>query len=108
METKREVFEEAVQAIFPMFTKVGTEHHGKYFDIPLRNVVPKPVQKELPIWIGGSSEAAIRRTAKFGTGWQAAGETPALPDKGPTTRNKDKAASERVDGGFGHGHGGNG
>jgi hypothetical protein len=35
METKREVFEEAVQAIFPMFTKVGTEHHGKYFDIPL-------------------------------------------------------------------------
>src|SRR5512139_906089 len=40
METKREVFEEAVQAIFPMFTKVGTEHHGKYFDIPLRNVVP--------------------------------------------------------------------
>ena len=34
METKREVFEEAVQAIFPMFTKVGTEHHGKYFDIP--------------------------------------------------------------------------
>src|SRR6201995_3790904 len=45
METKREVFEEAVQAIFPMFTKVGTEHHGKYFDIPLRNVVPKPVQK---------------------------------------------------------------
>ena len=29
MESKREVFEEAVQAIFPMFTKVGTEHHGK-------------------------------------------------------------------------------
>jgi alkanesulfonate monooxygenase SsuD/methylene tetrahydromethanopterin reductase-like flavin-dependent oxidoreductase (luciferase family) len=29
METKREVFEEAVQAIFPMFTKVGTEHHGR-------------------------------------------------------------------------------
>jgi alkanesulfonate monooxygenase SsuD/methylene tetrahydromethanopterin reductase-like flavin-dependent oxidoreductase (luciferase family) len=38
METKKEVFEEAVQAIFPMFTKVGTEHHGKYFDIPLRTV----------------------------------------------------------------------
>src|SRR5262245_7429185 len=40
METKREVFEEAVQAILPMFTKVRTEHHGKYFDMPLRNVVP--------------------------------------------------------------------
>jgi len=29
----------------------------------------------LPMWIGGSSEAAVRRTARFGT-WQAGGETP--------------------------------
>lgn len=37
METKKEVFEEAVAAIFPMFKDAGSEHHGKYFDIPLRN-----------------------------------------------------------------------
>ena len=29
------------------------------------------------MWIGGSSDAAIRRTALLGTGWQAGGETPA-------------------------------
>jgi len=34
------------------------------------------VQPDLPVWIGGSSEAAIRRTARFGTGWQAGAETP--------------------------------
>ena len=30
----------------------------------------------MPLWLGGSSDAAIRRTARFGTGWQGAFETP--------------------------------
>ena len=69
METKREVFEEAVQAIFPMFTKVGTEHHGKYFDIPLRNVVPKPLQKpHPPLWMACSQLPTIERAGENGFG----------------------------------------
>jgi alkanesulfonate monooxygenase SsuD/methylene tetrahydromethanopterin reductase-like flavin-dependent oxidoreductase (luciferase family) len=28
------------------------------------------------MWIGGSSDAAVRRTAKYGSGWQAGSETP--------------------------------
>jgi alkanesulfonate monooxygenase SsuD/methylene tetrahydromethanopterin reductase-like flavin-dependent oxidoreductase (luciferase family) len=69
METKREVFEEAVQAIFPMFTKIGTEHHGKYFDIPLRNVVPKPVQKpHPPLWMACSQLPTIERAGQNGFG----------------------------------------
>ena len=36
-----------------------------------------PVQKHLPLWLGGSSEAAIDRTARWGTGWQAGIEAPA-------------------------------
>ena len=36
-----------------------------------------PVQKPLPLWVGGAAEAAIERTARWGTGWQAGIETAA-------------------------------
>ena len=69
METKKEVFEEAVRAIFPMFKEGGSEHHGKYFDIPLRNVVPKPVQKpHPPLWMACSQLPTIERAGQNGFG----------------------------------------
>jgi probable F420-dependent oxidoreductase len=33
---------------------------------------PTPAQGHLPLWFGGSSEAALRRTARWGDGWIAA------------------------------------
>ena len=34
------------------------------------------MQAALPLWLGGSSKPAIRRTARIGTGWLAGLETP--------------------------------
>jgi alkanesulfonate monooxygenase SsuD/methylene tetrahydromethanopterin reductase-like flavin-dependent oxidoreductase (luciferase family) len=69
METKKEVFDEAVRAIIPMFRDGGCEHHGRYFDIPLRNVVPKPVQKpHPPLWMACSQLPTIERAGRCGFG----------------------------------------
>ncbi len=69
MANKREIFEEAVQAIFPMFKDGGSEHHGKYFDMPLRNVLPKPVQKpHPPVWVACSQLDTLAKCGEWGMG----------------------------------------
>ncbi len=66
---KRAIWEEAIQAIIPMFKDGGSEHHGKYFDMPLRNVVPKPIQKpHPPLWVACSALETIEMAGRRGLG----------------------------------------
>src|SRR5438876_5327688 len=66
---KREVWEEAVQAIVPAFTKQSWEWHGQHFDFPARNVIPKPFQKpHPPLWVACSNIATIADAGRWGMG----------------------------------------
>ncbi len=66
---KRIVWEEAVQACLPMFWEEGWEYHGHYFDFPLRNVIPKPLQRpHPPLWVACSQLDTIRYAAHRGMG----------------------------------------
>jgi alkanesulfonate monooxygenase SsuD/methylene tetrahydromethanopterin reductase-like flavin-dependent oxidoreductase (luciferase family) len=66
---KREIWEESIQALIPMFRDEGTEFHGKYIDFPLRNVIPKPRQTpHPPLWLACSSMATIEMAARRGMG----------------------------------------
>ncbi|MGH7332874.1 MAG: LLM class flavin-dependent oxidoreductase, partial [Candidatus Rokuibacteriota bacterium] len=42
---------------------------GQFWDLDRITVLPRPVQEPMPIWIGGNSEAAMRRTGRLGDGW---------------------------------------
>jgi len=43
--------------------------HGRYFSMPARNVVPKPVQKpHPPMWLACSRRESIHRAARMGLG----------------------------------------
>jgi alkanesulfonate monooxygenase SsuD/methylene tetrahydromethanopterin reductase-like flavin-dependent oxidoreductase (luciferase family) len=44
-------------------------HHGKYYSAEAVRLVPTPLQKpRIPVWIGGGSQAALRRAARW-DGW---------------------------------------
>lgn len=50
---------------------------GEHFQYSGARIAPLPVRQPLPLWIGGSSRAAIRRTATLGTGWLSGVASPA-------------------------------
>lgn len=50
------------------------EHHGEFFDFNRLQQSPAPA-REIPIWIGGASPAALRRAGRLGDGWIGAGNS---------------------------------
>ncbi|MDE2582614.1 MAG: LLM class flavin-dependent oxidoreductase [Rhodospirillales bacterium] len=68
--------DEALQVIRLLWTGGKVDFAGRHFRLAGAQIAPRPAQAEVPMWIGGGSPAAIRRTARYGTGWQAGPETP--------------------------------
>src|SRR5438094_4531191 len=42
---------------------------GEFWKLDRITVLPKPLQRPFPLWIGGKSEAAMRRAGRMGDGW---------------------------------------
>jgi alkanesulfonate monooxygenase SsuD/methylene tetrahydromethanopterin reductase-like flavin-dependent oxidoreductase (luciferase family) len=67
---KRAMWQEALEAVCRMMVEEPFQgHHGKYLNMPVRNVVPKPVQKpHPPLWVACSKRDTILLAAKLGIG----------------------------------------
>jgi probable F420-dependent oxidoreductase len=50
------------------------EHHGKLYDFEGLGQRPRPAQEHVPLWVGGSSPAAVRRAALKADGWLPQGD----------------------------------
>jgi alkanesulfonate monooxygenase SsuD/methylene tetrahydromethanopterin reductase-like flavin-dependent oxidoreductase (luciferase family) len=69
MEEKRAVWEDAVRCVLPMFTREGWEYDGPHFKFPLRNVLPKPLQRpHPPLWVACSQLETIEMAGRRGMG----------------------------------------
>ena len=76
IKTRGRKTDEGLEIIKRLWTRGQRRFQGRALHLTAASISPKPVQPDLPMWIGGSSEAAVRRTARYGTGWQAGPETP--------------------------------
>lgn len=72
MKTRGARADEAMQILRLCMDGGGAvEFHGKYYDFDRLVMEPHPKQ-HIPLYVGGLSEAAMRRAARFGDGWLGA------------------------------------
>jgi probable F420-dependent oxidoreductase len=76
-KTRGRKADECLEIIRLLWREDSVDFSGAFYKLKAATILPKPVQRDLPMWIGGSTDAAIRRTARIGTGWQAGGDPPA-------------------------------
>ena len=61
--------EEQIEVMRRLWTEPIVDFEGRWHRIPRAGINPLPVQRPIPIWIGGSAEAAIRRAARLADGF---------------------------------------
>ena len=69
--------DEALRVMQTLWTQEDPTYNGPYVSFSEIIFQPKPAQPSIPIWVGGQSRAALRRTAQFGTGWHPIDQQPA-------------------------------
>jgi probable F420-dependent oxidoreductase len=70
--------DEAIALLRAYWGEARVEFAGTHYRARAMSMEPKPPQgREIPIWIGGYSEAAFRRVGRLGDGWLASRVTDA-------------------------------
>jgi probable F420-dependent oxidoreductase len=63
---------EGLEIVRGLFAGERFSYAGRHFAIEDVGIDPRPLQSPLPIWVGGTSDAALRRAARYGDGWISA------------------------------------
>ncbi|MFV8320832.1 LLM class F420-dependent oxidoreductase [Mycobacterium sp. 23] len=69
-KTRGKLLDERIEAIKVLWRDEPAEYHGRYVDFPPSYIRPKPVRRpHPPIYIGGNSDATMKRVVRHEAGW---------------------------------------
>jgi len=69
--------DEYLQIMRTLWTDDVSSFDGEHYQLPECQLYPKPIQTpHPPIHVGGESDAALRRVARYGQGWYSFNRTP--------------------------------
>ena len=75
-EERAKRMEEGVQVMRKLWAGTNVTHEGKFYNFSDVTITPRPAKGSLDVWIGGKSDLAIKRTARYGDGWFPSFVTP--------------------------------
>ena len=79
---------EQVEVLRRLWSGDLVSFNGRFHNLKDVSIVPPPVQRPIPIWFGGSSDAVVARAARLGDGW--------MPIMAPDTQAEEKLAMLRA------------
>jgi len=84
--------DEALAIMRRLWSEDEVTFAGEFWTLERVTIEPKPVQQPMPVWIGGNSEAAMKRAGRLGDGWIPSFIAPGAFAKG-VERVREAAAS---------------
>jgi len=67
--TRGRVVEEQIEVMRLLWSREIVSYQGQYHTIAEAGLNPLPVRRSIPVWLGGSAEALLRRAVRIGDGW---------------------------------------
>ena len=72
------LFEEQIEVLRLLWKEEYVTYQGAFHTITDAGLNPRPVQRPIPLWIGGHADAALRRIARLADGWLPLGKPEAV------------------------------
>ncbi len=66
---RAKMFNEAMPLLKRFWEDGPVTHEGEFYNYDQVEILPKPIQDPLEIWLGGAADVELRRCGRFGDGW---------------------------------------